>query len=144
MYDIKVLEEDSKSDIAFEVEAETIEELFEGAATATMNVMVDLNSVKEEKEWLIELNSSNLEMLLFDFLSELVFLKDTEEAIFKKFKITIEEKDSEYILKAKILGEYINRESHYLLTDVKAVTLFHFTVKQLENGNWYCYVLLDL
>jgi len=145
MYSIKVLEEESKSDIAFEVEADTLTELFEGAAIATMNVMVNLDTVKEEKEWFIEITSDSIEMLLFDFLSELVFLKDAEEAIFKKFNINIKEKDdSSYVLKSKVWGEYINRERHYLLTDVKAVTLFHFTVKKLENGNWYCYVLLDL
>ncbi|MFW9851386.1 MAG: archease [Candidatus Thorarchaeota archaeon] len=142
MFEYKIIEDEVKSDYAFEVTADTLSELFKGAGLATMEAMVVPNTIEENKEWSFELKAQDERMLLYDFLSELIFLKDAETVLFSDFDIVIEDK-GEFILSCKAKGAAINWEKDILLTDVKAVTMYEFKVEK-TNGNWYCHVILDL
>lgn len=143
MYQYRILDEETKGDFAFEVYADSPEELFEGAALATMSAMVDLSSLNISEKWFFNIHTKTLSELLYDFLSEIVFVKDTEGLLFKKFDVRIFEQNDGYMLECTALGEHINPESQILYTDVKAVTYYHFTVEQRDD-KWYCYALLDL
>lgn len=142
MFEYKIIEDEVKSDYAFEVTADTLSELFKGAGLATMEAMVVPNTIEENKEWNFELKAQDERMLLYDFLSELIFLKDAETVLFSDFDIVIEDK-GEFALSCKAKGAAINWEKDILLTDVKAVTMYEFKVEK-RDGNWYCHVILDL
>jgi SHS2 domain-containing protein len=142
MFEYKILEDEVKSDYAFEVIADTLSELFKGAGLATMEAMVILDTVGKDKEWRFEVKAEDEKMLLYDFLSELIYLKDADTVLFSDFEITIEEKE-QLELTCKALGAQINWEEDILLTDVKAVTLYEFKVEKRQK-NWYCHVILDL
>jgi len=142
MFKYTILEDEVKSDFAFEVVADSLPELFKGAGIATMSAMIDPSQITGEREWFIELKASDEKMLLYDFLSELVYLKDADTALFNDFEIEIDSKD-EYHLKCKINGSPIDWEKDVLLTDVKAVTMYEFEVEEREK-EWYCHVVLDL
>ena len=143
MFEYKVLEEETKSDFAFEVYADTIEELFEGAAHATMSAMIKKETLNTKHEWEFQLEASDLSALLYDFLSELVFIKDTEGLLFKSFKLEISNENGEYKLLCVAKGDYIDVKTQELYTDVKAITYYEFIVEEREN-KWYCHVLIDL
>ena len=142
MFKYTILEDEVKSDFAFEVIADTLPELFKGAGLATMSAMIDPNQITGDKEWIIELKALDEKMLLYDFLSELVYLKDADTSLFNDFEIEIDNKD-EYHLKCKIIGSLIDWEKDVLLTDVKAVTMYEFEIDKRDN-EWYCHVVLDL
>jgi SHS2 domain-containing protein len=142
MFEYKILEDEVKSDYAFEVIADSLSELFKGAGLATMEAMVISDTVGKNKEWSFEVKAEDEKMLLYDFLSELIYLKDAETALFSDFEITIEEKE-QLALTCKALGAEINWEEDILLTDVKAVTMYEFKVEKRQE-NWYCHVILDL
>jgi len=137
-----IILDEVKSDFAFEVTADTLSELFRGAGIASMVAMVNLDSVKADNEWNFELKAENESLLLYDFLSELIYLKDAETVLFKDFEINIE-KDKILKLKCKAFGSQIDWEHEELLTDVKAVTMYEFRVEKKEN-QWLCHVILDL
>ncbi|NQV09031.1 archease, partial [Candidatus Woesearchaeota archaeon] len=134
----KFLPDIATADIAFEAEAETLEELFTACALALEDSMVDLKGVEEKETKIIELESKDIERLLFDWLGELIFLKDSEDLLFSKFNITIKEDK----LKAECIGEKINKHKHELKNDVKAVTLHRFKVEESKHG-WKASVILD-
>ncbi len=135
----RINEEIAIADVAIEVWAETIEDLFQDSALAVSEVMVDTKTVEQKIEIEVSINSISVEMLLYDFLSEIVYLKDAKSLLFSRFDVKINELD----LMAKLWGEKIDREKHHLRTDVKAVTLYRFEVKK-ENGIWKAEFVLDI
>jgi SHS2 domain-containing protein len=142
MFKYNILNEEVKSDFAFEVFSDTLSELFRGAGIAMMEAMIEVNKIDVKKTWNIKLESETLELLLFDFLSELVYLKDVDVALFKDYDLIINE-DETFSLSCKAHGAYIDYEKDVLLTDVKAVTMYKFAIEKREK-EWYCHVILDL
>lgn len=138
----RYLEDIATADAAFEVEGKTLEELFRDAAIATFEVMVDTGTVKPEVIREIELENEDVDNLLFDWLSELVYLKDAESLIFCRFDVNIR-KNNAYELKGTASGEPINQRKHSLRSDVKAVTYHMFEVKK-TGENWTARVVLDI
>ncbi|HLC63290.1 MAG TPA: archease [Candidatus Nanoarchaeia archaeon] len=130
---------DHTADVMFECYGKNLNELFENSAIATTDVMVSRRSVGKNIKKEIKFENKRIDSLLFDFLEEIIYLKDAEELLFKEFKIAI--KDGK--LKAVCLGEKIDREKHKLKLDVKAVTLHKFEVKQVKN-KWKAVFILDI
>ncbi len=132
------------ADVAFEATAETLEELFQSAADATMNVMVgDLASIARPELRIIRVRDSELDMLLFQLLQELIFFKDAEKLLLRVGDVEIRRCDEEYELIAEARGEEIDPARHDLVVDVKAVTLHRFRVEHKGNG-WIALVILDI
>ncbi len=138
----RYLEDVATADAAFEVEGKTLEDLFRDAAIATFEVMVDTGTVKPEVTREIELENEDVGDLFFDWLSELVYLKDAESLIFCRFDVNIR-KNNAYELNATVSGEPINQREHSLRSDVKAVTYHLFEVKK-TGENWTARVVLDI
>ncbi len=134
---------DHTADVMFEAYGRGLNELFENAALAVFEVQCDLKKVGNKIKKKIKLKNENAENLLFDFLEELVYLKDAKYILFGKFKVEIKKVRDNYVLDAVAYGEKINPEKHELKTDVKAVTLHEFFLKKTSKG-WKCRVLLDI
>ena len=109
-----------------------------------MNVMIDnLDAIESRETRQIELCGEQIDMLLFDLLQELIFLKDAQRLLLRIRNLQIDEKDEKYFLKATAEGEPLDAERHQQRADVKAVTLHGFSVKP-EKGGWKARVLLDI
>jgi SHS2 domain-containing protein len=138
------LEDIGTADIAFEATGRDLPELFTAAADATMNVMIDnLDAIEPGETRQIELSSDKIDMLLFDFLQELIFFKDARRLLLRTREAQIDHKGDEYFLKAEVAGERLDDTRHQQRADVKAVTLHGFSVKK-HNGGWRAKVLLDI
>jgi protein archease len=138
------LEEFGTADIAFEALGRDLAELFRDAADATMNVMIDnIEAIQPREARQIELSNDKLDMLLFDLLQELIFLKDAERLLLRIREVLIHEKDERFFLKATAEGEPLDAERHHQRADVKAVTLHDFSVERTDGG-WKARVLLDI
>ena len=140
----KYLEEIGTADIAFEATARDLSELFTDAADAMTNVMIDnIEAIQPRDTREIKLSNDKLDMLLFDFLQELIFLKDAERLLLRIRDVQIDEKNDIYFAKATAEGEPLDAERHQQRADVKAVTLHDFCVEQADSG-WKARVLLDI
>jgi SHS2 domain-containing protein len=140
----KFLEEIGTADIAFEATGRDLPELFSDAADATMNVMIDnLDAIEPRETRRIELSNDKIDMLLFDFLQELIYFKDAERLLLRVRDARIDEKDEKYFWKAEAAGETLDAARHHQRADVKAVTLHDFSVEK-EDGGWRARVLLDI
>lgn len=131
------------ADVMFESYGKTVEKLFENSALAVEEIMVKLDTIGDSEHYEITLQADSLENLLYDFLSELIFVKDTDGLLFKKFDVVILHKNKKYELLAKCGGEFIDRNKHELMDDAKAITKHMFEIKQ-ENGKWIAKVLVDI
>ena len=140
----RYLEEIGTADIAFEATGRDLPELFRDAADATMSVMIDnIDAIQPRETRQMELSNDKLDMLLFDLLQELIFLKDAERLLLRIRKLHINEKDEKYFLRAIAEGEPLDAERHHQRADVKAVTLHDFSVVREKRG-WKSRVLLDI
>ena len=140
----KFLEEIGTADIAFEAVGRDLPELFRDAADATMNVMIDnLDAIEPRETRNIELSNEKIDMLLFDFLQELIYFKDAERLLLRTREVRIDERDQKCFLKVETTGEPLDAARHHQRADVKAVTLHDFSVEK-EDGGWKARVLLDI
>ncbi len=133
---------DHTADSLFEAYGKTQEELFQNAALALESVQVTLKTVDKKKLKIIKLTSNSLGNLLFNFLQELLFLKDSEQLVFSEFKIKITKK-RKYSLEARCNGEKINHKKHKLGVDIKAITFHQFEITQ-EKKYWKARILMDI
>lgn len=138
------LEEIAIADIAFKAWGKDLEETFTSAADAAMNVMVDdLDTIQLQEKRKIKLKNDALDMLLFDFLQEFIYYKDSEQLLLRVRQIQIKEGDNSHALEATVMGEKLDPDRHSLRADVKAVTLHLFNLER-TGGLWEATVILDV
>lgn len=131
------------ADILFEAEAATLGELFEQCALAVEESQIELDNVEAKDEKVITGKNKDVERLLFDFLDDLLYHKDADQMIFSEFDVKVEEKDGEYAMECKALGEKLNPKKHEQKVDVKAITMHMFKVEKTDKG-WKAKVLIDI
>lgn len=132
------------ADVAFVATGTTLNELFASAGLALTATMIkDPAKIENKIEKNVELENDNIDMLLFSFLEELVFLKDADLLIFNKFDVFVKKRGPRYALTATLRGDKLDPTRQQHLTDVKAVTLHHFKVEKTKTG-WSSQVVLDI
>jgi SHS2 domain-containing protein len=136
------LDDIATADVAIESRGDTLEELFSASAMATFEVMADTSGIQPEIKKVLHLENSEIDGLLFDWLAEIIYLKDAEYMLFGKYNIKIT-KNSNYQLDAEILGEEINQSKHDLRCDVKAITFHLFDVYE-KDDKWISRFILDI
>ena len=141
----KFLEDVAIADIAYEAHGKDLNELFENAALAIFELSANLKTVEAKKKLEIKMENEKIENLLYDFLSEILFLKDSKYMVFKTVNIQIDEdkKNKKYKLSSVIQGDTINPEKQQLENDIKAVTMHMFKVEK-EKNKWKATVVLDI
>ena len=138
----KFIEEIAIADVAFEAYGTTETELFENAALAVEETMVNTAGINPKVKKEIEIEADELDKLLFDFLSELVYYKDAEALLFSKFKVNVG-KNAKYKLMAEVSGEPFDSSKHELRNDIKAITWHMFKVEKTAKG-WKCLIIVDV
>lgn len=135
---------DHTADIKFQAYGKTQEEVFENAALAMFNVIIDTEKVSGDTTRGIFLTSPDLESLLVDWLSELLYLFEVDEIVFRKFRVEkIREEKGEYSITAQALGEKYDLESLPFETEIKAVTYNQLEITKTTDG-WMAQVVVDI
>ena len=136
------------ADVKFRARGRSLEEAFENAALAMLGAMIDPATVRIEETWPVEMESESLENLLYEWLSEILYLFEVELAVFSEFEVALEEGDGRWRLSGRVGGERVDPARHFFETEVKAVTLHQFEIKKEagEGGDevWTAQVVLDV
>jgi SHS2 domain-containing protein len=133
------------ADVAFVARGKTLEELFASAGQAVTATMVKtLRTVRKRETRNFDLTSETLDLLLFNFLQEIIYYKDVDQLLLSRFVLSIQSKnDRKHCLTGQGQGEKIDPARHPLLVDVKAVTLHKFELVK-ERAGWKATVVLDI
>ena len=131
---------DHTADIGIIVYGEDLKVLFENAGKAFFHLITDLRKVRRRTERKIVAKGESLDRLMVDWLSELLYLHDVENLLFKEFKVVSVGEDG---LKAIAKGEPFQEGVHAIKTGVKAVT-YHWLEVRKKNGGWRAQVIFDL
>jgi SHS2 domain-containing protein len=123
------------ADIRLDVEATTLEELFQGSLKGMAELMGERKEAFSlEKE--LSISSPDETALLIDFLSEALTACHIEKAIFSKVEFSSFSPTS---LRAKIFGKPASRFEK----DVKAVTYHEAHVEKRDN-TFYVRIIFDI
>ncbi|EHK02261.1 hypothetical protein HRED_01831 [Candidatus Haloredivivus sp. G17] len=128
------------ADEKFYAEGESKEEAFSEAVKAFAEIVGgNTEGMYHQK---IEVESENLEALLYDFLEELVFLQDSEGvAISHAEDVKIEEKTDSWKINASILVDNITSDMNLL--DIKSPTYNEMKV-DYQDEKWILEAVLDV
>ena len=128
------------ADLGLRIRAADVNTLFVEAAQALFAAVVeDLSTVRPEREIRVELPAEEVDYLLFDWLSELLYTFETEHLLFSRFDVQVDAVG----LSAVCRGEPIDPARHKLEHEVKAITYHELNVRREENG-WLAEVIVDI
>ena len=131
---------DHTADTGLIVYGKDLETLFENAGEGFFHLITDLRKVRRKVERQVEIRGNALERLMVDWLSELLYLHDVENLLFKGFKV---ESIREGQLRARVKGEPFQEGIHRIKTEVKAVTYHQIQVRE-KGGGWKAQIIFDL
>jgi SHS2 domain-containing protein len=135
---------DHTADIKFQAYGKTREEVFENAALAMFNVIIDTEKISGNIAREIILKSPDLESLLVDWLSELLYIFEVDEIVFREFRVEkIKEENGEYSITSQALGEKYHLENLPFETEIKAVTYNQLEITTDADG-WKAQVVVDI
>jgi SHS2 domain-containing protein len=111
------------ADAYVEAYGTSLEEAFENAALATLDVMTESKKVEPRIEDAIEVEAPDEYALLYSWLEELILKFELAGKLYSRFKISKIEKTSVGLkLKAKAYGEPYAPEKHPSKVGIKSIT----------------------
>ena len=131
---------DHTADVGIKAYGKTLSEAFENAAKGMFDIITDSSEIESIGQYNIELEAPDLEQLLVDWLSELLFLNSAKNLVFGFFKIDLDEKNKK--LTAKVFGEKFDLSKHKIGAEIKAVTYHILEVKKKKP--FHVQVLFDI
>ena len=128
---------DHTADVQVRSWGSSLEEAFSQTAYSLMaTITPDLKKVIPKIEKKITIEAEDKEALLFDFLSEFLYIFDVDELVFSQIHVNrIEKTNSIYILEAKLKGEKFNKNTHDIGIEVKAITYSFLNIDERKNGS---------
>jgi SHS2 domain-containing protein len=134
------------ADLGLRVKAATIELLLAEAARGLLAMLVaNPDSVKSVQSKTITLTAAEPAYLLFDWLSELLYVFESEKLLLSEFDIKLRTGggDAGYHVQARCRGETMDVSRHEMDHEVKAITYHGLEVGQTSAG-WHAQVIVDI
>ncbi|HKJ70037.1 MAG TPA: archease [bacterium] len=130
---------DHTADVGLLIWASSLDELFVQAArgmfslllTADQDKFTPIISEREQKTYPVELMSTSIDLLLREWLSELLYIHLTERIYFTDFDIG--QVDDTHVT-AQVAGIEFSGENEHLFTEIKAVTYHGLEVTTDQDG----------
>ncbi len=117
------------ADIGLIAKADSFEHTLDELALAMFDLIVDIKAVEPRYKIDITINYDNIDSLVVDFLSELIYQFDANHFVPCKVKTTLQKKE----LKAELTGEKYERIKHGSKLEIKAVTYHMLNVDLVNN-----------
>jgi SHS2 domain-containing protein len=137
----RFIEEVALADCAIEIDGDDLNDLFSTAAAAVAALMVDPATVSPAVEREVVLEAETYDLLLYDWLAELIFRKDRDGEVYPAAEVAVAA--DRPALSARLHGAVIDDARMALRNDPKAVTLHAFTLERTAGG-WRARVVIDL
>jgi len=131
---------DHTADAGFEIFGESPEEIFLESAYAMLDILYDKDKVASEKIIKLEVKNTAYDLLLHDFLSELLQVTLYEYFIIREIRI---DKLDEKVLETRLVGEPLDKQKHEFKSEIKAIT-YHMLCFEQRGEKWFGRVIFDL
>jgi len=134
---------DHTADVCLRGTGETVEEAFCEAARALFNLMVDLERVAPKRSQRVSLFAERLDLLLVEWLSELLGQKDLTDLFLSRFHVDIRQGKDGFHLEGEGWGEPLDPPRHRVKLEVKGVTYSGLHVAH-EGKIWIAQCVVDI
>ncbi|RKY47984.1 MAG: archease [Candidatus Neomarinimicrobiota bacterium] len=131
---------DHVSDLGLEIYGSTLPELFENAGFALFDLISDVGNVRAKISHPICVKGESLDLLLRDWLGELLYLFSVEGLLFSTFNV---EKIDGNFFQATVKGEKYDPRYHVIKREIKSVTYHKLSVRK-EGKRWVATVVFDI
>jgi SHS2 domain-containing protein len=128
------------ADVGFEAFGATRAEVFANAARALLSLFVEPETIEGREQVPIHVEGSDPAALLVNWLSEILYLQDTEGWLFRDFAV-ISLQDT--ALDAVARGEKFDPARHQAKLLVKAITYHQLALEENAQG-WRARVYVDI
>jgi SHS2 domain-containing protein len=129
------------ADLGLRIRAASLSALFAEAAEALFGLMVEnLDSIHPTESHTIQLTNPQRDLLLFDWLNELIYFYDAKKLVLVKFEVAIEGDQ----LRARVSGEPRDETKHQLDHEVKAITYHQLKLDEQSDHTWLAEVIVDI
>jgi SHS2 domain-containing protein len=127
---------DHTADVQARCYGPTLEKAFEQAAYSLIaTISPNLKQIAPIVNKSIRVSAEDKQALLFDFLTEFLYIFDVDELIFSKIIVkNIEKLDNGYILIANAIGEKFDKSKHKIGIEVKAITYSYMNIEEHPNN----------
>ena len=129
-----------EADMGVRGRGSTLAEAFGEVARALTGVVADPEAVRATEPVSIECDAEDPDVLLFEWLNELVYEMATRRLLFSRFDVTI----ADGRLRATAWGEPIDLERHGPAVEVKGATWTALRVDQDADGLWTAECVVDV
>jgi len=123
------------ADIQVNSWGKTLEEAFSQTAYGLMAIISPkLEKITPTTVKTLKIKAEDKQALLFDFLSEFLYIFDVEELIFNHIDVLkIERLNDAFELKAVLKGEKFDKQKHEIGTEVKAITYSFMLIEEKKK-----------
>jgi SHS2 domain-containing protein len=129
------------ADLGLRVTAATLEGLLVEAARGLLAMLVaNPQAVRPLQTRTIAVAAEEPTYLLFDWLSELLYVFESEKMLLAEFDLKVENGQ----LIAACRGEPMDPKRHQMEHEVKAVTYHGLCVEQKSDHTWFAEVIVDI
>lgn len=132
------------ADVGLKAFGKTKKTLFQNAARGMFSIITgssELARQKNQQYWAIKCDGFDVENLLVEWLSELLFIHNTDFVILNDFII---EKVTNNSLQAKSYGIKIIDYPYNIEMEIKAITYHKLQVIKNKKGYWEATVIFDI
>lgn len=134
---------DHTGDIGVTLRGASLDELFRAAAVAFTDSITAASVVEPRRPEEVDVDAPELDLLLVDFLSELLYRFDTRCWLSADADVAVREKDGGWALEGTLRGEKHDPARHPVKALIKAVTYHGLRVAQDDHG-WTANVVFDI
>ncbi|MHA1458200.1 MAG: archease [Promethearchaeota archaeon] len=137
---------DHTADVQVRSWGSSLEEAFSQTALslmATITPNLEKITPKVEREMTVE--AEDIEALLFDFLSEFLYLFDVDELVFNQINVrSIEKFNDNFKLCATLKGEKFDLDKHEIGIEVKAITYSFLNIEEKHDESTTIDIVFDI
>jgi SHS2 domain-containing protein len=116
-------------------------EAFAQAALAMTAIITDPAGVRPEHSIRLACHEADPELLLVDWLNQVIFEMATRGMLFSRFEVHIGGNGE---LQAEIRGEAVDRTRHTPAVEIKGATFTELAVQQQADGSWMAQCVVDV
>ena len=113
---------------------------FARAALAMSAVITDPERIEPRETVEVECEAEDYDLLLLDWLNEIVYQMATRNMLFGRFEVRIDD----LRLKARLHGETVDRGKHQPAVEIKGATMTELAVYRAADGRWVAQCIIDV
>lgn len=130
------------SDIGIRATGASLKEAFESGAQAALDVMFELDTIKEALSVTVTAEAPQIDLLFVEVINEVLSVQARQELALKRLSaLEISSVDGSFVFRGAAFGERLDLRKHQVKTEVKGATYSGLTYTVIDGVHTLACVL---